>query len=175
MEEVLKTLKEMKDEMTRGFAEVKSEIAEVKSEMREGFARLDGEVITIKERLTKVEQEVQGSRTEFKAQKLNLEKCGMIYEFLLRQELRHQFGDSYVRRFKINNLLGLARAALPKHASLKDRKFVECSDAETGIQNVEFAQKLAEELEGAVEELKVWKDLPLQNGESEILSRLVVH
>jgi len=52
--------------------------------------------------------------SKFNAQESNMEKSGHVYELMVRRELRDIRGQSYARSFKVKDLQGLARLALPK-------------------------------------------------------------
>ena len=107
-----------------------SSMEEKFSSMEEKFSSMEESLKEVKGDLSMATQKLTDLSTKFEENESNWKRAGDTFEIVVRRELRATKGADYARSFKIKDLHGLARIALPKDIRAEDGTYQLCSEIE---------------------------------------------
>ena len=104
-------------------------ITSMEEKFSSSLKELSDDNLLLKGELSIATQKLEGLSTKFEENESNWKRAGNTFEIVVRRELRATKGSDYARSFKIKDLHGLARIALPKDIRAEDRIYQLCSES----------------------------------------------
>jgi len=134
-----------------------SSMEEKFSSMEEKFSSMEESLKEVKGDLSMATQKLTDLSTKFDENESNWKRAGDTFEIVVRRELRATKGADYARSFKIKDLHGLARIALPKDIRAEDGTYQLCSESEISTLHQQRVATLARTAKENIEALKLWQ------------------
>lgn len=132
-------------------------LRQIETKIEQIETKVDKFETTMSDRVKKVEKDVSRVLNKLENQEPHLLKSGVMYEMMLRQELRTTRGNLYARPFVVNDLFGLARLVAPKNIRFNENGACEaCSEGESAVLLSTRVNVLTEQAYKNVSKLRSW-------------------
>lgn len=142
------------ESMDQKMESMNQKITSMEEKFSKSLNELSNDTLRLKGELSKATQKLKVLSTKFEENECNWKRAGDTFEIVVRRELRATKGSDYARNFKIKDLHGLARIALPKDIRAEDGTYQICSESEISTlhqQRVATLARTAQENIGALE------------------------
>jgi hypothetical protein len=132
-------------------------VATMEVKFSKSLKELSDDNLLLKGELSKATQKLKDLSTKFEDNESNWKRAGDTFEIVVRRELRATKGSDYARSFKIKDLHGLARIALPKDIRAEDGTYQLCSESDISTLHQQRVATLARTAQENIGALKLWQ------------------